>query len=654
MRMKKLLAAALAGCTALSSVPFLSAFAEGPSETAAPDLVFEFRTDDGSNEVTISTEDLTGSDQSVNVKLYVPSNPGVNAISLKMQINDGEVDEDDIFHNYGITMTSGKYASPYCFDSENEGDSQKSFQQMLTASQMNLMWTYRYSQEENADSSSEEGKTSWDDSVSWAYDKAFAEMTLNIPKETPVGEYVFDIRRDPYINAVTLGADKKWPARSACAAAGSETVDFKSVPLTIIVAEPETTTTTEETTTSESTTTTEQTTSVETTTTTKQTTSVETTTTTKQTTSVETTTTTKQTTSVESTTSTEQTTVITSIESVPDETTSETSAAEAAPIENSYADMADGMFMVVGDASGAPGEKVKVPVCVYNDPGTAGMALYWVFSDGLTVSRITSGGAYLGSAQPSSKTTPISFVFTCPEGKDQKAEDGAVICYITFTIPEDAPDGNVYKVEWIEEGGKTIPNLDKYSEACNTDRVSNKPKFFPGTITVNATGEPRLNYDSLNFTKSGDQTKLAVLNATGTGLKWSSSDDAVASVADNGMVTANANSGDCEIYAKFRNAAGKDVTLTCKVHIGLFGDVDCDGEITLIDTVLVLIGVNEDMIGLDAEYRTLTPEQVKIGDVDGDGELSPYDSSCILKYYNLKIVAGIDDITWDDVLPKKN
>ena len=69
MRMKRLLAAALACCTALSSVPFLSAFADGGEEAASPDLVFDFQTTDGSNEVTVSTQSLAAGDQSVPVKL---------------------------------------------------------------------------------------------------------------------------------------------------------------------------------------------------------------------------------------------------------------------------------------------------------------------------------------------------------------------------------------------------------------------------------------------------------------------------------------------------------------------------------------------------------------------------------------------------------
>ena len=846
MRMKKLLAAALACCTALSAVSGTAVFAADTEESAAPELLFDFQSSEGKNSVSIMESDAAERDHALQLKLYIPSNPGVNGISLKMQVNDGELGEDHVFGNYGFKMSDAKLSEPYCFDSENEGNPLLSFQQLFTADAMNLSWVYRLSQDENADSSSEAGTTSWDSDVSWAYDRAFAEMTLTVPKGTPAGDYVLDIRRDTYVNSVTLGGTTEWLAKSTCTAAEDDSaLAFSSKPFTVHVVDPtkltysvkaenkltptelpeftvgdpldlsavsavcdctidfsdetsatgtitgtmpanaelnksrigdgtishysdmlviplemyldtsavdptkpgtypvtvtvepvgpgepfstetfnvtyvegtttaveitttsteettttesttsteettttESTTSTEETTTTESTTSTEKTTSTESTTSTEKTTSTESTTSTEKTTSTESTTSTEKTTSTESTTSTEKTTSTesttstektTSTESATstEETTStesttsavietgstdaqsdaetttttDTTSNETPDIENSYADMAEGMYMVAGDVSGKPGEKVKVPIYVYNDPGTAGMALYWVYSDGLTVSRIERGNAYLCSAQPSSKTVPISFVFTCPEGKDQKAEDGSVICYISFTIPETAADGKVYKIEWIEENGKKIEGLDKYSEACNTDRVNNRAKFFPGTITVNAKGEenPRLNYEKYSFVKKGEQVKLAVLDAKGTGLKWSSSDEAVATVGANGVVTAQADTGDCTITAEFINGSGETVSLTCQIHIGLFGDVDGDGVITPYDATLVLIAFSDLTAGYTPEELTLTAEEQIIADVDLDGAITAYDATMILTYSSL-LGAGFDDVTWYELI----
>ena len=106
-------------------------------------------------------------------------------------------------------------------------------------------------------------------------------------------------------------------------------------------------------------------------------------------------------------------------------------------------------------------------------------------------------------------------------------------------------------------------------------------------------------------------------------------------------------------YAAERRIPVEIIDFSQFVPTGVFGDVDGDGEVTIFDSVKILIGVNEEMIGLDWADRTLSKEQAQIGDIDGDGELTPFDSACVLKYYNLKFVAGLEWITWDDVLPEK-
>ena len=81
------------------------------------------------------------------------------------------------------------------------------------------------------------------------------------------------------------------------------------------------------------------------------------------------------------------------------------------------------------------------------------------------------------------------------------------------------------------------------------------------------------------------------------------------------------------------------------------GDLDGDGMITADDAVLALKGANEITAETEADARTLTPAQEAAGDVDGDGELTAFDAFCILKYFNLREVAEVEDLTWADVLP---
>ena len=83
------------------------------------------------------------------------------------------------------------------------------------------------------------------------------------------------------------------------------------------------------------------------------------------------------------------------------------------------------------------------------------------------------------------------------------------------------------------------------------------------------------------------------------------------------------------------------------------GDLDGDGVITADDAVLALKGANEITAETEADARTLTPAQEAAGDVDSDGELTAFDAFCILKYFNLREVAEVEDLTWADVLPAK-
>ena len=95
----------------------------------------------------------------------------------------------------------------------------------------------------------------------------------------------------------------------------------------------------------------------------------------------------------------------------------------------------------------------------------------------------------------------------------------------------------------------------------------------------------------------------------------------------------------------------KNIPFTPKT---LTGDVDGDGKVTAFDASLALTGFNEaTVMDYEPEERTLSTAQEKIADVDGDGLLTAFDATCILTYTNLKYNAGFDDLTWEDVLPKK-
>ncbi len=231
MQMKKLISALLASC--LSTGTLLSTAATLPASAAEPVLTFEFRAE-GKNEFSIKAEDIAARDISVPVKLYIPENPGVNGIELKMQINDGQL-EKGLFGNYGLYMAKGSFSSPYCFDSSSKGDVSTSLANIFNAEKMNLSWIYSTNTEKNPDASAEAGTVSWHSDVNWAYQNAFADIELVVPKNTPAGDYKLDVRTDPFYNGLTTESTTPKKQRSACTNASESNMKFQSVPLTIHV-----------------------------------------------------------------------------------------------------------------------------------------------------------------------------------------------------------------------------------------------------------------------------------------------------------------------------------------------------------------------------------------------------------------------------------
>ena len=108
MHTKKIITAAFAMClaaTALCSTGAVSAAA------ADSQLTFDIRSG-GKNEINISAADIAAGDFTIPVDIYIPENPGVNAVQLKLQINDGEVQKDGSFNNYGLYLSDASLASP--------------------------------------------------------------------------------------------------------------------------------------------------------------------------------------------------------------------------------------------------------------------------------------------------------------------------------------------------------------------------------------------------------------------------------------------------------------------------------------------------------------------------------------------------------------
>ena len=233
MRTKKLMSAVTAFC--LTATAMLGTAAMQASAAENKILTFDLRSD-GKNEVKISAEQIAAGDFTIPVDIFIPENPGVNGINLKLQVNDGQVDKEGKFGNYGFYLNDGALSAPFCFDSANKGDAAGSVAQSFNCKDMNISWLFSQNPEQNADAAVQADTTAWDTSCAWAYTNAFAKANLVIPKGTPAGTYQFDVRKDKYLNARSVDAGTPKYSQSSCSGAESESaLEFKSVPLTVRV-----------------------------------------------------------------------------------------------------------------------------------------------------------------------------------------------------------------------------------------------------------------------------------------------------------------------------------------------------------------------------------------------------------------------------------
>ncbi len=643
MNMKKFMAAATSCCLAATSLLSTSLF---QVQAADETLTFDIRggaSEKGENALSFTAESVAESDLAVPVRIYIPENPGVFSIQLKFQVNDGEVAEDGSFGNYGLYLSDAAISNPYCFDSANEGNSSYCFSaSAFNAEPMNLTWIYSTNTTVNPDAAKEAGTTAWNN-PDWAYDNSFAECTLVIPKGTAAGTYVFDVRTEEFILSSSIGSENPLKGASICTAAsnGEEVpnVEFETIPLTITISDAAATTTeptTTEPTTTEPTTTEPTTTEPTTTepTTTEPTTTEPTTTSATEPTTTEPTATEPTTTSATEPTTTEPTTT-TSVTAI---TTTESDPEFTGNAE--YKVLEDGKYYWnIADVAGTAGDTVEVPVYVYGDPGTAGVTAYFDFDDTLEYVEYGDGDAYFMSPIVNPNIKPFLITFLTNGGKNAVAADGACVFTLSFKIPENAQPGTVYPIALAEKDADGLP--PKFRDTDGKDIAFS---VISGSITVLESADTvALNYDRYSFTEVGETLDLALLNANGS-VTWKSSDDAVATVDQNGFVVCKS-LGNCTI-----TAVCGDQEYTCAISGGLFGDVDQNGAIDADDSNLALRAYLNLMMG---DPSGLTDEQFEIArvnntfDANGNPTITADDANSILQFY-LGNVLGADP-SWKEI-----
>ena len=480
--------------------------------------IIEFTTEVGGQRVS---EVTAKAGDTLPIKIYVPQSSGINTLALKMTINGdatlgqgtveypaldsetgksyyateegakhkgdaGKVATNEyLFGNYGITMDhkgGTGYANPYCFDSGfnstdggyGDGSSAGSYSNAgtvpFTDYAMNINWMHKDAVQHKAnidayapakafldaadditdvDYNGYTPITTWTKDESWAYTYAFAETNLVLPADLPDGTYVLDVFKDTYVNSGSIfDADLKDPTKLKVTTTNSSVAgvdgkaNYETVPLTITVGEA----------------------------------GQQTTTTPKQTdTPAQTTTTPKQTDPP-----TSDQTDAPYVEDVP----AGTIVFNFVPDGKEYTKGATNRVNV------AKGEQVTANLVVSNDPGTAGMQLYFSFDPALTfVRRKNSKAAY--DVSVTWNPDDYSYVFTTADGKNQTAADGSVMSGFIFTMPE--TDGE-YTIDLNENAPKpnSVRDQAPVTEKEDTPYIFHGLTFVVGDVSDETTAAPIL------------------------------------------------------------------------------------------------------------------------------------------------------------------
>ena len=214
-------------------------------------------------------------------------------------------------------------------------------------------------------------------------------ISFTVASDTPAGTYILDIKTEPYTNT-TGGAVST--GQSKINNVDGEVVPFKTVPLTIVVGDAATTTTTAAATTTKAPATT--------------------------------------TTAAPATTTKAPTT---------------TTKSEA-PV--------GGVVYEIATVEGEAGADVDVPITIKGDTGTAGMVLEMSADSNLKLKRRLNGDAYEGA--PTWNKDTLTYVWNAGDGRNLVAADGAVLTTLKFTVPADAQPGDEYPISFRSDLCKVI------------------------------------------------------------------------------------------------------------------------------------------------------------------------------------------------------
>ena len=129
--------------------------------------------------------------------------------------------------------------------------------------------------------------------------------------------------------------------------------------------------------------------------------------------------------------------------------------------------------VVVVSMTAKPGQSIRVPIVIVNNPGIAGAKITMVYDPALTLKDSESGETFsvLDYTPPGKYMSPCNFTWDSEKGM---AESDGTALWLTFEIPADAPAGKKYTVNCVCKEGYM------YDENLN-DAVF---EVISGTITV--------------------------------------------------------------------------------------------------------------------------------------------------------------------------
>lgn len=192
--------------------------------------------------------------------------------------------------------------------------------------------------------------------------------------------------------------------------------------------------------------------------------------------------------------------------------------------------------IIVSQVEGKAGETVKVEIALANNPGIVSMTLQVKYdSEMLTMVKFSDAGVLGAQSHKPERTSPHTLVWVNDTATENFVANGTILTY-EFKINENAPENAVCPIEVSYTKG----NYDIYDKDLNQidfDIVNGSVKV--AFVPVNVTGVS-LDKHTLSIKAGENQTLIATVspdNATDKSLVWTSSNEAVATVDENGFVT---------------------------------------------------------------------------------------------------------------------